>query len=45
MELNRVTVRWHDGYIYEKDYKKYMKDQKKPVIAMRKPDSPSKHVR
>lgn len=28
MELNRVTVRWHDGYIYEKDYKKYMKDQK-----------------
>lgn len=28
MELNRVTVSWHDGYIYEKDYKKYMKDQK-----------------
>ena len=26
--IKQGSVRWHDGYIYEKDYKKYMKDQK-----------------
>ena len=35
---------------YEKDYQNYIKEiekkqNKKPVIAMRKPDSPSKRVR